>query len=95
MEVAGMEEGDFTISLSNRQLLISGVRRGPEARLLYQQAEIQYGEFRAEVYLPGAVIDNEIDAVYRDGFLKVIMPKARAHRVPVIAGETATKTEEV
>ena len=83
MEIAGMKEGDFTITLSSRTLTISGLRRDPAAKLAYQQKEIAYGRFEATVYLPTAVADDEIEATYADGFLKVVMPKARRQRVPV------------
>lgn len=83
MEIAGMKEGDFTITLSNRTLTISGVRRDPAAKLAYQQKEIAYGYFEATVYLPVAVADDEIEATYEDGFLKIVLPKARTRQVPV------------
>jgi len=95
VEVAGMEEGDavftskFTISLSNRNLTITGVRPDPLAEaegltLSYQQIEIRYGEFKTEVYLPWAIVENEIKATYADGFLRVDLPKAKAQKVPVV-----------
>ena len=95
VEIAGMEEGDavfiskFTISLSGRNLTISGVRRDPltEAQgltLSYQQMEIRYGEFETEAYLPWAIVEEEIEATYEDGFLKVVLPKAKAQKLPVV-----------
>ncbi|MFQ5811625.1 MAG: Hsp20/alpha crystallin family protein [Anaerolineae bacterium] len=98
VEIAGMEEGDavftskFTISLSDRNLTISGVRHDPltEAQgltLSYQQMEIRYGEFETEVYLPWTIVEEEIEATYEEGFLKVVLPKAKAQEVPVV--ETA------
>jgi HSP20 family protein len=95
VEIAGMEEGDavftskFTISLSDRNLTISGVRRDPlpESQALtlsYQQMEIRYGEFETEVYLPWAIVEEEIEATYEDGFLRVVLPKAKAQKLPVV-----------
>jgi HSP20 family protein len=89
VEIAGMEEGDFTISLSNRSLMITGVRRDPLAEaedltLSYQQMEIRYGEFKTEVYLPWAIVEDKIEATYEDGFLMVVLPKAKAQKVPVV-----------
>ena len=89
VEIAGMEEGDFTISLSNRSLTITGVRHDPVAEaeglaLSYQQMEIRYGGFKTEVYLPWAIIEDEIEATYEDGFLRVVLPKAKAQKVPVV-----------
>jgi HSP20 family protein len=85
VEIAGMEKGDFTIALSDRYLTISGVRHDPVARaqglnLSYQQMEIQYGDFVTEAYLPWDVVEDKIEATYEDGFLKVVLPKAKAQR---------------
>ena len=95
VEIAGMEEGDavftskFTISLSDRNLTISGVRRDPLTEtqaltLSYQQMEIRYGEFETQVYLPWAIVEEEIEATYEDGFLRVVLPKAKAQKLPVV-----------
>jgi len=89
VEIAGMEEGEFTISLSNRNLAITGVRHDPLAEaegltLSYQQMEICYGEFKTEIYLPWAIVEDEIEATYEDGFLRVVLPKAKAQKIPVV-----------
>jgi len=89
VEIAGMEKGHFTISLSNRNLTITGMRHDPltEATgltLSYQQMEIRYGEFKTEVYLPWAIVEDEIEATYEDGFLKLVLPKAQAQKVHVV-----------
>jgi HSP20 family molecular chaperone IbpA len=88
VEIAGMGESEFTISLSDRNLTITGVRHDPLAEagditLSYQQMEIRYGEFKTEVYLPWAIAEDKIEATYEDGFLKVVLPKAEAQKVPV------------
>jgi HSP20 family protein len=42
--------------------------------------EIQYGDFATEAYLPWDVVEDKIEATYEDGFLKVVLPKAKAQR---------------
>lgn len=89
VEIAGMEKGDFSISLTDRNLTISGVRHDPLAEaegltLSYQQMEIRYGEFETEVYLPWAIVEKEIEATYEDGFLRVVLPKVKAQKVHVV-----------
>ena len=89
VEIAGMEESEFTISLSDRSLTITGVRHDPLAEaegltLGYQQMEIRYGDFETDVYLPSAIVEDEIEATYEDGFLRVVLPKAKAQKVPVV-----------
>jgi HSP20 family protein len=84
VEIAGMAENDFTISFSNHVLTITGTRLDPASKLAYQQLEIPYGDFRTEVYLSWAIDDDEVEATYQDGFLKVILPKARPQKVRVM-----------
>jgi len=83
VEVAGVRKKDLQISLSKRRLAISGWRRDPAAKLAYQRMEINYGEFRTEVYLPWSLREDEIEAVYEDGFLSVLLPKRGGTRVPL------------
>jgi HSP20 family protein len=83
VEIAGMSEEDFAVSLSNRTLTISGIRRDPDCKLSYQQLEIPYGHFSTAVFLPYSVERNEIQATYENGFLTVVLPKLRPHRVQV------------
>jgi HSP20 family protein len=76
VEIAGMQEGNFSVSYQDRSLVIRGVR--PDdllARRAYLQMEIPFGEFRTEIDLPFEVESREIEADYRDGFLRVILPK--------------------
>jgi len=83
VEVAGMRQGGFKISLADRTLVITGVREDPVVKQAYHQIEICYGDFRSEVALPGPVDDRRVEAVYEDGFLRVVLPKRPAQRVPV------------
>jgi HSP20 family molecular chaperone IbpA len=84
VEIAGMSEQDFAVSLLNRTLTISGVRRDEDCKLSYQQLEIPYGHFSTSVFLPYSVERNEIQATYENGFLTVLLPKLRPHRVQVV-----------
>ncbi len=89
VEVAGMKETDFSVTLTERVLVITGVRQDPRPKVAYHQMEIRYGEFRTEVYLHWAVDEHSISAHYANGFLQVVLPKAHARRVPVVeAGNT-------
>lgn len=84
VEIAGMREEDFAISLDSRRLVISGVRHDPAAKLGYQQMEILYGHFETDVHLPRAIDVDGIEATYQNGFLSIILPKARPRQVPVV-----------
>ena len=87
VEIAGLDEGDYTITLNGRTLLISGERRDPAERLAYQQMEIRHGRFRTQVHLPWALEPQGQHASYTNGFLKIILTKAQVRRVPVQTAE--------
>ncbi len=84
VEIAGMQQEDFSVSLNAQVLLISGVRRDPAGKLAYQQMEILYGQFESEVHIPWTVDEDAIQATYQDGFLSVLLPKSMPRRVPVV-----------
>ncbi len=82
MEIAGMHEDDFEVSLENNTLLISGSRLDdlPERRA-YQQMEIRFGKFSSAISLPGPVNSEQAHAEYKDGFLVVVLPKTDQNKV--------------
>ncbi len=84
LEIAGVQQADLAVSLHSRRLIIQGTRidRGPNRRA-YHQMEIHFGEFRAEVDLPGPVDEARVDAEYSDGFLRVVLPKPRPRTIDV------------
>lgn len=83
VEIAGLAEGDYEVTLVGRQLVISGQRRDPAEKLAYQQMEIRYGRFRTQVLLPWTLDLTGQAASYENGFLRVLLRKAQPRRVPV------------
>lgn len=75
MEIAGMNENDFEVSLENNTLLISGSRVDLPERRAYQQMEIQFGKFASAISLPGPVNIDLTHAEYKNGFLVIVLPK--------------------
>ena len=81
--VAGLaaEEVELTLSSDNRFLTMRGVRVERDAdkadRVRYHQLEVYYGPFERVVPLPSdAPLDRDkLNATYKDGFLKVVLPK--------------------
>ena len=55
VEIAGLREGNYSVVLSGRTLMVSGERRDPAEKLAYQQMEIRHGKFRTQVHLPWAL----------------------------------------
>jgi HSP20 family protein len=83
IEIAGMRESDFTISLVERNLTIRGNRQDTSERRAYHQMEIAFGEFTTEVELPYMIISDKVEANYRDGFLRILLPIAKPKHVKV------------
>ena len=83
VEIAGMREEDFSISLEDRIVVIRGARLDIFERRAYHQLEIPFGEFSTEVELSCPVAAEGIHAVYQDGFLRIVFPKSRPHQVRV------------
>ncbi|NOG63674.1 MAG: Hsp20/alpha crystallin family protein [Chloroflexi bacterium] len=86
VEIAGMRDGEFHITIDERLLVISGVRirdyEHPQPSL--HQLEIRHGEFRVELMLPWAVDRSRIEANYRDGFLQVELPRRQDRQIHII-----------
>lgn len=77
VEVAGMREEDFEVTVQNDTLMISGYRPDLPERRAYHQMEIRFGKFMTAIGLPGPVNVDEARAEYKDGFLKVVLPKVK------------------
>lgn len=83
VEIAGMHEEDFSLSLTERSLVIRGLRPDISERRAYHQIEIPFGEFETEVNLPCQVVANQVTAEYLLGFLRVELPRKLPHRITV------------
>ena len=75
MEIAGMREENFDVSVLNDTLYITGFRHDLPAKRAVHQMEIRSGKFASVIKLPGSVdVDNAL-AEYQDGFLTITLPK--------------------
>lgn len=88
VEVAGLEDGGYEVSLSkaDRLLTVSGRRHLPvaDAKVTYHQLEIRQGGFVTQVHLSWNLSDSEeATAAYEDGFLVISLPKAKPKSVSV------------
>jgi HSP20 family protein len=76
LEVPGMRDGHFHISLHDGQLVVTGTRvEAVNERRAYHQMEVNSGDFRAEVDLPVTVDVSAMRAEYDDGFLRITLPR--------------------
>ncbi|MDQ2905774.1 MAG: Hsp20/alpha crystallin family protein [Ktedonobacteraceae bacterium] len=81
IELAGMTEEEIEVTLYEDALVVSGERRDDtedNENLYYQEAQIRYGPFRVEVFIPVPIDIETVKARYENGFLWVSLPKLRA-----------------
>jgi HSP20 family protein len=76
-ELPGMEPEDIDISLDQNALRIRGEKRADkeEQGKHYYRVERSYGSFQRVIPLPSEVDEDKIDATYKRGILKVVLPK--------------------
>ncbi|MFK7775021.1 MAG: Hsp20/alpha crystallin family protein [Saprospiraceae bacterium] len=79
LAVPGMSKKDFQIELDNENLKITGERKvenemDEEARFV--RREYNYQSFQRTFHLSKRVVDiSKIEAKYKDGILKILIPK--------------------
>lgn len=83
VEIPGMKEESFDISLDQKILLVHGIRPDISESRAYHQMEINYGEFATSVEIPGMINSNLVTAEYQNGFLLVILPKAKPTHIEI------------
>jgi len=83
VEIAGMREEDFDISVEDKFLMISGSRPDVPERRAYQQMEIRFGKFETVVGIPGPIDLAASQADYKGGFLTITLPKAKPNQIQV------------
>ena len=91
VDLAGVEPHEVTIEVTERTVLLSGVRRRPPlgCRVSYRQMEIEYGPFQRRVTLAEDVDPAGAEATYERGLLKVVLPlaqKPRTGRITIALG---------
>jgi HSP20 family protein len=78
VELPGMEKNDIAIEVRDDALVISGEKRfareSSEGRWRIMQCA--YGEFHRVVPLPAPVLADKAKASYRNGVLRIDLPKA-------------------
>jgi HSP20 family protein len=76
-DLPGMREEDLEISLTGNHLTVSGKRQAEETKEdeRYYCAERTYGSFVRSFMLPEASDPEQVKAEFKDGVLKVVIPK--------------------
>ena len=80
VEVPGMDKHELDVEVQGDALVIRGEKRfereDTEGR--YRVLQCAYGNFRRVVPLPAAVVSDQAKAAYKNGVLRVELPKVNA-----------------
>ena len=82
LEAPGMRREDFKVELRGTVLSVRGEKRvDQESKSAgYRVVECAYGAFQRNVPLPVSVMADKVTATYRDGVLRIALPKAENPR---------------
>ncbi len=86
VDVPGVNPEDMEISLIDNVLVIKGEKKKEEEEKKenYYRMERYYGSFMRSIQLPCEVDEDKIEASYKDGVLKVVLPKKPEEKKKVI-----------
>lgn len=86
LEAPGMEAKDLNIQVTAEAVSISGDRKSETktAEKGMTRSEFRYGRFQRVVSLPAKVQNNKVQAEYKDGVLRLTLPKAEDERNKVV-----------
>jgi len=82
MELAGVRREDIELYTEGNQLVVTGWRGdpGPREKVRIHQMEIEEGQFRRRILLPEHVDAEKITARFREGLLRIQVPKQGSRR---------------
>ena len=82
LEAPGMEQDDFDVCINDDVLVVRGEKRYQNERSEggYQIAECAYGGFERVIPLPNTVDGSQAKAKYRQGVLRIEVPKTGSKR---------------
>lgn len=85
-ELPGIDIKDVDITVSEGVLSVKGEKKQEKEDKGedYHRIERRYGSFHRSFRLPGKVETDKIDANYKDGLLKLTLPKAEGSQIKKI-----------
>jgi HSP20 family protein len=91
VEAPGMDPKDIEISIKGDTLTVRGERKQEkeEKDENFHRIERRYGSFSRTVRLPSEIDPDKVKAVYKNGVLKISMPKVKAETVKKIEVKAA------
>lgn len=85
-EAPGMEAKDLDVQVTVEAVSISGDRKSETktAEKGMTRSEFRYGKFQRVIPLPAKVQTDQVQAEYKDGILRLTLPKAEDERNRVV-----------
>jgi HSP20 family protein len=86
LEVPGMDAKDLDVQVSADSVSITGERKS-ETKTEEKgmtRTEFRYGKFQRMIPLPARVQNTNVQAEYKDGILKLTLPKAEEEKNKVV-----------
>ena len=82
LEAPGMEKSDFDLQVMDDFLVVRGEKKLQRERTTshYHVMECAYGHFERAIQLPDRVESGKAKASYRDGVLRIELPKSAPRR---------------
>lgn len=86
LEVPGMEAKDLDIQIMADRVVIAGERKSEtqSAENGRTSSEFYYGKFQRVIFLPARIQNTLATADYKDGILKLTLPKSEAEKNKVV-----------
>lgn len=90
-EIPGVDPKDIEVTICGDSLTIKGERKKEEEQKdeNYHRIERSYGAFARTLKLPAEVDQDKAEAVYKDGILKLTLPKIKPEPAKKIEIKTA------
>ncbi len=81
-ELPGVDKDDLDVSVTEDRITIRGEKKDQEEKKgkNYYQLERTYGSFQRSFSLPCEIDADKVDASFKDGVLKIVLPKTQAAR---------------
>lgn len=86
LEIPGMETKDLDVQVTADSVVISGERKS-ETRTEEKgrtRSEFRYGSFQRLIPMPARIDNQNVQAEYKDGILRLTLPKAEEEKNKVV-----------
>jgi len=86
-DLPGVKPEELSIEIKGHELWITGERQQEkeEAGKRFHRIEHRYGKFQRVIPLEYAVMEDQVEAEYKDGVLRIVLPKAEEAMVKKIS----------